>query len=79
VSRRPLTDEDVRIVLSAAVRIAGGQRVWSRLHEINQSYVGKVLAGKRDPGERVLAALGLAELPRRYGPVDAPAKPGAVR
>lgn len=79
MSRRPLTDEDVRLVLSAACRIAGGQRSWSRLTGISQSYVGKVLAGKREPGERVLAALGLAELPRMYAPVDAPVKRGAVQ
>ncbi|SFM16147.1 hypothetical protein [Methylobacterium pseudosasicola] len=70
MSRRPLTDEDVRVVLSAAVRIAGGQRPWSRLNGISQSYVSKVLRGDQPPGERVLAALGLAEMPRTYTPID---------
>lgn len=70
MSRRPLTDEDVRLVLSAACRIAGGQRVWSRLNGLNQSYISKILRGEQPPGERVLAALGLAEMPRTYTPIN---------
>lgn len=72
---RPLSDGDVLACLSAAVRLAGGQRAWADVHGFTQSYVSKVLRGDQAPSPRALAALGLQEMPRRYVPVER----GAVR
>ncbi|MGU3286076.1 hypothetical protein [Methylobacterium mesophilicum] len=70
MSRRPLplSGDDVRNCLQAAVLAAGGQRAWAARHGLNQSHIGKVIAGKRLPGERVLSLLGLRELPPAYVP-----------
>lgn len=73
MSRRPvpLSGDDVRSCLQAAVMAAGGQRAWAARHGLNQSHVAKLIAGKRAPGDRVLAVLGLRELPPAYAPVQA--------
>lgn len=70
MSRRPvpLSGDDVRSCLQAAVMAAGGQRAWAARHGLNQSHIAKMLAGKRAPGNRVLAVLGLRELPPAYVP-----------
>ena len=75
MSRRPLTGGDVRACLKAAIRAAGGQRAWAARHGVSQGYVSKAVLGRRPPGDRVLAALGLRELPPAYVPVQAEDRP----
>lgn len=74
MSRRlaPLSAADVRRCLTAAVELSGGQDAWATRHGLTQSYVAKLLAGKRQPGERALAALGLRERPATYEPIRGP-------
>ncbi len=68
--RAPLRDEDVLRCLAAAVDLAGGQAAWAARHGLTQSFVAKVLGGRRELTPRVLAALGLRELPRAYEPAE---------
>lgn len=68
--RAPLHDADVLRCLAAAVDLAGGQSAWAARHGLTQSYVAKVLLGRREISPRVLSALGLRELPRAYEPAE---------
>jgi hypothetical protein len=38
---------------------AGSQAAWAREHGLAQTYVNEVLRGNRNPGEKLLHALGL--------------------
>ena len=69
-NRAPLSDADVIRCLAAAVDLAGGQAAWAARSGLTQSYVAKVLGGRRELTPRVLAALGLRELPRAYEPAE---------
>lgn len=69
--RAPLSDADVRRCLQSAITLAGGQAPWAARHGMTQSYVAKVLGGRRELTPRVLTALGLRELPRAYEPAEA--------
>lgn len=69
--RAPLTDADVLRCLAAAVDLAGGQAAWAARNGMTQSFVAKVLGGRRELTPRVIAALGLKELPRAYQPMEA--------
>lgn len=71
MSRRlaPLSAADVRRCLVAAVELSGGQDAWASRNGLTQSYVANLIAGKRSPGARALAALGLRERPATYEPV----------
>lgn len=69
--RAPLSDMDIRRCLQAAVDVAGGQAAWGARHGLSQSYVAKLLLGRREISPRVLGALGLRELPRAYEPAEA--------
>lgn len=68
--RAPLRNEDVLRCLAAAVDLAGGQAAWGARHGLSQSYVAKLLLGRREISPRVLGALGLRELPRAYEPAE---------
>lgn len=68
--RAPLSNKDVIRCLAAAVDVAGGQAAWGARHGLSQSYVAKVLLGRREISPRVLGALGLRELPRAYEPAE---------
>ena len=68
MSRRPLTEAEVRSCLRAAILAAGGQRAWAERNGMSQGYVSKAVLGRRPPGDRVLAALGLRALPPAYAP-----------
>lgn len=70
MSRRPLTEKDVRRILQASVDAAGGQRAWAAKVGVSQGYVSKILLGRRPPGVCALDMLGLRELPRTYAPVE---------
>lgn len=70
MSRRlaPLSAEDVRRCLVSAVALSGGQDAYASRHGMTQSYVAKLVAGKRSPGAKALAALGLRDRPPTYEP-----------
>ena len=56
---RRLSREDVRRLLAKAVKEAGDQYLWARNVGVDQSYISKVLTGRRQPGPRICAALGI--------------------
>ena len=48
--------------LHNAVAWAGSQKQWADDHGISYAYVSDVLQGKREPGDKVLDALGLVKV-----------------
>ncbi len=42
----------------------GGQKAWAEAHNISPQYLCDVLNARREPGESILAALGLRRLVR---------------
>lgn len=59
-----LTRDDVRVRLSQAIRDAGSQRAFAERAGVRQSHLSDILHGRRDMGERVLAALDLRKVER---------------
>jgi hypothetical protein len=63
VTEAPLLDSlDVFKRLRAACAAAGGQAAWAARHELSAAYVSEALNGTREPGPRILAALGLKKV-----------------
>ena len=54
-----LTIEQVRERLRALCERAGSMRAWGEQHGLSGAFVADVLKGARDPGRRMLGALGL--------------------
>ena len=48
--------------LRNAVAWAGSQKQWADDHGISYAYVNDVLLGRREPGEKMLDALGLVKV-----------------
>lgn len=54
-----MTLEQVKQILAARVRAAGTAKNWADANDIAPSYVSDVLRGRKEPGERILTALGI--------------------
>lgn len=54
-----MTADDVRERLTKVTNSAGGKSAWGRQHGISPAYISDVIGGRRDPGEKILQALGL--------------------
>ena len=54
-----MTEDEVRQLLISECAAAGGQKAWANAHGLSPQYVNDVLRGKRVPGARAQAALGL--------------------
>ncbi|UIJ73475.1 transcriptional regulator [Aurantimonas sp. HBX-1] len=54
-----MTAAEVRLLLRQACADAGSQQAWAKAHGVSGVYVSDVLAGRREPGEAILAGLGL--------------------
>lgn len=54
-----MNEDDVRALLRRMCDSAGSQKAFAESAGMTQSYVGDVLASRRGPGEKLLAALGL--------------------
>jgi hypothetical protein len=54
-----MTAEKVREMLRNVCRKAGGQSQWAGLNGMSGVYVSDVLAGRKEPAGKMLAALGL--------------------
>lgn len=50
---------DALNALSQAVEKAGSQTAFARQHGISLAYVNDVLQGRREPGDKILRALGM--------------------
>ncbi|ACS39732.1 MULTISPECIES: helix-turn-helix domain-containing protein [Methylorubrum] len=59
-----LTFDDVRARLSAAIREAGSQKAFAHKAGVSAGFLSDVVHGRRDPGERVLAAIDLRRVER---------------
>lgn len=57
-SRSPLrSKESLRVALAKACYAAGGQSKWAAVNDVSAAYVSDVIAGQREPGEKILKAL----------------------
>lgn len=54
--------DEVRARLRAAVGASKSAAAWARDHDVSPQFVSDVLLGNRDPGDKVLAALGLERI-----------------
>jgi DNA-binding transcriptional regulator YdaS (Cro superfamily) len=48
--------------LRIACEGAGGQDAWARRHDLSPQYVSDVLNARRDPGPKLLTALGMRKV-----------------
>ena len=55
----PMTVEQVRTLLRKRCAAAGSMTTWAGENGVSIAYVSDILAGRREPGESVLTALGL--------------------
>jgi hypothetical protein len=61
-----MTADEVRVLLREACRKAGSQSAWAEEHNVSGSYVSDLVHGRREPGDKVLAALGLERVAVTY-------------
>lgn len=54
-----MTRERVIVLLNRSIREAGGRAKWAAKHELSYEHVRAVIEGVRDPGPKLLRALGL--------------------
>ena len=54
-----MTLDDVRELLRQECERAGSQVAWAKAHGMAAAYVSDVIHGRRDPGGKLLDALGL--------------------
>jgi RNase P/RNase MRP subunit POP5 len=72
-----LDAEEVRRALAAACKRAGGTQAFGYEHGLLPMYLDGVLAGEREAGDKLLAALGLVRI-TRYKRINPKAKQGAA-
>lgn len=70
---KDLSKHEVIRRLSAMVEEAGNQKELARVLGVSQAFLSDVLAGNREPTERILAPMGLAR-EIRYVPRGSPAR-----
>lgn len=54
-----MTADDVRKMLRKACDAAGSQKAWAEQAGVTPQYVQDVLSARREPAERICAALGV--------------------
>lgn len=59
-----MTSLDVCALLRRKCREAGGQSAWAAAHGVSPQYVCDVLNARREPGDLILAPLGLRRITR---------------
>ena len=52
-------DDEILVLLRAAIRREGGQAAFAKHHSVNRTHLNMVLSGKRPIGDAVAEALGL--------------------
>ena len=63
-----MTGTEIRSVLARMVVKVGGQKTLATKMGVSQAYLSDILRGRRDPGPRVLAFLGLRRTYERVKP-----------
>lgn len=48
-------------ILEQNCRKAGSRLAWAKAHEVSPSYVNTVFSGRREPGKKILDALGITK------------------
>ena len=48
--------------LKKQVKLSGNVSQWARLNDVSPQYVHDVLSGRRDPGKKILDALGYSAI-----------------
>lgn len=56
------TAHDVVVALQSAIRAAGSQKAFAQQHAISEQYVADVLHKRREPGQKILDALGYEKM-----------------
>ena len=64
--------EQVRGTLSRAVKKSGSVAAWARDNDVSPGYVQDAINGRREPGGKILAALGLVAVDRQYRAIKEP-------
>lgn len=59
-----MTADEVRTMLREACRKAGTSAAFADKHSLSQAYVSDTLNGRREPGPKILRALGLVSEPQ---------------
>lgn len=54
-----LSRHDVALRLKAAIDAVGSQKAYAQAHKISEQYLSDVLNGRREPGQKILDALGI--------------------
>ena len=57
-----MTAAEVRDLLCQACQRAGSQQAWARRHGVSPQYVGDVLIGRREPGDKILDGLQIRKI-----------------
>lgn len=57
-----MTLDQVIALLWRRCHDAGSQAAWAKEHAISPAYVNDVLHGRREPGDTILAALGMSKI-----------------
>lgn len=60
--KKHLTHDELLSLLRRKIKEAGQQKLFAELHGISAQYVSDVLHKRREPGEAILAALGLRKV-----------------
>lgn len=54
-----MTRDELTLRIHAAAKVAGSQRALAKQWDVSPSYVTDLLRGLRDPGPKILEALGI--------------------
>lgn len=60
--RERMTIDQVKEFLRKECAKAGGQAAWAKAHGISPSYVSDAMQSRREPGDKILDALGLVRV-----------------
>lgn len=60
--KKQLTLSEVITLLAARCKEHGSQRAFAEMHDVSAQYVTDVLRKHREPGEKILDALGLQKV-----------------
>jgi hypothetical protein len=52
-------DDEILVLLRAAIQREGGQVAFAKHHRVNRTYLNMVLSGKRPVGDAIAEAIGL--------------------
>ena len=55
-------NDEILVLLSAAIKREGGQVAFAKHHSVNRTYLNMVLSGKRPLGDAIAEALGLRKM-----------------